>query len=143
MVRKKAWYAGVPVTKLCGAANVHSVRYGMVRSKCAAGKDAVAAIWNLIRQSGAWDILELPMVAEGGACGELVKLAQQDGYRTLKFPVQDSPVLYMTRDADGKLTCFGGTNRHFRHELRRFARLLEEIAEANQDFSALIILNLR
>jgi CelD/BcsL family acetyltransferase involved in cellulose biosynthesis len=128
MVRKKAWYAGVPVTKLCGAANVHSVRYGMVRSKCAAGKDAVAAIWHRIRQSGGWHVLELPMVAEGGACGELVKLAQQDGYRTLTFPVQDSPVLHMTRDADGRLTCFGGTNRHFRHELRRFARLLEEIA---------------
>jgi CelD/BcsL family acetyltransferase involved in cellulose biosynthesis len=128
MVRKKTWYAGVPVTKLCGAANVHSVRYGMVRSKSAAGKRAVPAIWNLIRQSGTWDIVELPMVAEGGACGELVDLAQQDGYRTLKFPVQDSPVLHMTRDADGKLTCLGGTNRHFRHELRRFGRLLEEIA---------------
>ena len=36
MVRKKAWFAGVPVTKLCGAANVHSLRYGMVRSKSAA-----------------------------------------------------------------------------------------------------------
>ena len=35
MVRKKAWYAGVPVTNFCGAANVHSVRYGMVHSKCA------------------------------------------------------------------------------------------------------------
>jgi CelD/BcsL family acetyltransferase involved in cellulose biosynthesis len=130
MVRKKAWYAGVPVTKLCGAANVHSIRYGMVRSKSQAGKQAVAAIWNLIKQPGAWDIVEVPMVAEGGACGELVKLAQQDGYRTLKFAVQDSPVLHMTRNSDGKLAWLGGTTRHFRHELRRFARLLEEIAGA-------------
>lgn len=128
MVRKKTWYAGVPVIKLCGAANVHSVRFGMVRSKSAAAKEAVPAIWNVIKQGGTWDILELPMLAEGDACGELLELAQQDGYRTLKFPVQNSPVLYMTRDADGKLDFFGGTNRHFRHELRRFGRLLEQIA---------------
>ena len=128
MVRKSAWYAGVPVAELCGAANVHSVRFDMVRSACPAGEAAASAIWNFIRDNSDWDIIRLPMLAEGSGCANLLQFAQNDGYRTLRFLVQDSPVLYMTRNADGKLTWMGGTNRHFRHELRRFARLLEETA---------------
>ncbi len=128
MILKRTWYAGVPVTKLCGAANVHSVRYGMVRTSCPAGDAAVAAIWNLIKQTGDWHVAELPVFAEGSCCADILQLAQQDGYRTLRFLVQDSPVLYMTREKDGKLSWLAGTNRHFRHELRRFARLLEETA---------------
>ena len=70
------------------------------------------------------------MFVASGACDEMLTLAQQRGYRTLRFLVQDSPVLYMymTPEASGKLNWLVGTSRHFRHELRRFARLLEEIA---------------
>jgi CelD/BcsL family acetyltransferase involved in cellulose biosynthesis len=126
MVQKKGWYAGVPVNNLCGAGNAHSVRFGLLRCPGKAGDAAMAAIWELIKQTPGWDVVEIPMFAENGTCEKLIELARQEGYRTLTFLVQESPVLHMTHDSNKKLTWLGGTTRHFRHELRRYGRHLEE-----------------
>lgn len=126
LVRKKCWYAGVPLTKLTGAANVHSVRFEMLHTNDAEGEAALISIWTLLKAAKTWQILELPVFVQDGACGKLMALAEREGFRTLIFLGQDSPVLRMPRDDKGKLTWLAGTSRHFRHELRRWARLLEE-----------------
>ncbi|HSM87307.1 MAG TPA: GNAT family N-acetyltransferase [Candidatus Limnocylindrales bacterium] len=126
MVRKKCWYAGVPVTMLAGAGNAHSVHFEIVRSACPDGQAALHAIWDLLRRDPGWQILQVPVFPQGGACEQLIDLARRDGHRTLTFLFQECPVLQMQNDADGRLNWLGGTSRHFRHELRRYARLLEE-----------------
>lgn len=126
MVRKRCWYAGVPLVKLAGAANVHSVRFEILRKEGALGEAALESIWNLLKSTRIWQILELPEFLQDGACFKLMALAGREGYRTLTFLGQDSPIMRMPRDDKGKFTWLAGTSRHFRHELRRLARLLEE-----------------
>ena len=125
MVRKRCWYAGVPLVKLTGAANVHSVRFEILRSACAAGKASIQALWHTLKGMSGWHVLEFPYFPRNGACEELLARANQDGYLTSTLPIQDSPILRMQPDGNGRLTWLGGTSRHFRHELRRYARVLE------------------
>jgi CelD/BcsL family acetyltransferase involved in cellulose biosynthesis len=125
MVRKRCWYAGVPLVKLTGAANVHSVRFDILRSACAAGEASIQVLWRLLKRTPGWQVLEFPYFPKNGACAELLTQASTDGYLTRMFPAQDSPILRMQPDGNGRLTWLGGTSRHFRHELRRYARVLE------------------
>ncbi len=125
LVLRRCWWAGVPLMKLAGAANVHSVRFDILSTQCPAGKAAIPALWSLLKQLPIWQILELPMFPAGGPCQELTRCASRDGYRTAIFPHEGGPILRMRQDDRGQLTWLDGTSRHFRHELRRFRRLLE------------------
>jgi CelD/BcsL family acetyltransferase involved in cellulose biosynthesis len=128
LVRKRSSYACIPVVKLAGAANVHSVRFEVVRKEGIVGEAALASMWQLLQSMPGWDVLELPVFPQHGACQQLMALASLDGFNTITFLAQDSPTLQMQRDANGVLTWLGSTTRHFRHELRRKERLLEEQA---------------
>ena len=130
LIRKQCWYAGVPLTKLTGAANVHSVRFDILRSACPAGQASIQALWQAIKRMPGWHLLEFPYFPQSGACADLLAQAGDDGYITRTLLLQDSPTLRMQTDADGRLTWLGGTSRHFRHELRRYARVLETEAGA-------------
>ena len=98
LVRKQCWYAGIPVVKLAGAANVHSVRFEIVRKQGIAGEAALPLIWQLLKSMAGWDILELPVFPEHGACQELMALASLDGfnYRNLSGTGQPN-VAHATR----------------------------------------------
>jgi CelD/BcsL family acetyltransferase involved in cellulose biosynthesis len=125
LIRKSCWYAGVPMVKLAGPANAHSVQFDIARLPGAAGEAAVRALWGLLKKTPGWHMLELPVFPDNGACQRLMGWAAEEGLRSLTFLFQDSPILRMQPDGEGRLNWLGGTSRHFRHELRRFARLLE------------------
>jgi len=126
LIRKRCWFAGVPLWKLAGAANIHSVRFDIVQSRCTAGEASIGAIWNLLKRTPGWHMLELPLIPENGAAHKLLSHASEDGYRTMSIPFHESPILHLQVDEKGQYSWLGGTSRHFRHELRRFARLLKE-----------------
>jgi len=126
LIRKRCWFAGVPLWKLAGAANIHSVRFDIVQSRCTAGEASMGAIWNLLKRTAGWHMLELPLIPENGGGQKLLSHASKDGYRTMNIPFHESPILHMQVDEKGQYTWLGETSRHFRHELRRFARLLKE-----------------
>jgi CelD/BcsL family acetyltransferase involved in cellulose biosynthesis len=128
LVRKRSLYAGIPVVKLAGAANVHSVRFEIVRKEGIAGDAALSLIWQRLKSMPGWDVLELPVFPQHGACQEFMMLAGRDGFNAITFLAQDSPTLHMQRDGNGRLTWLAATTRHFRHELRRKRRLLEQEA---------------
>jgi CelD/BcsL family acetyltransferase involved in cellulose biosynthesis len=131
MIRKRAWFAGVPIWKLSGAANVHSVRFDILHASCEAGEVAIRVFWEALRNMAGWHILEMPLIPENGACQKLIAHASEDGYRTITSHFHDGPILRMKEDEKGQLNWLHGTSRHFRHELRRFARLLAEEAGGN------------
>ncbi len=126
MIRKRCWFAGIPMWKLTGAANIHSVRFDILRTSCEAGEASVQVFWDLLKHMQGWHILELPLIPENGACQRLISHANRDGYRTITARFHDGPILRMKVDEKGQFTWLHGTSRHFRHELRRFARLLAE-----------------
>ena len=125
MVRKKCFYAGVPVIKLIGTANSHSIHFDILRRTDVIGDLSLRAMWLLLSDTPGWHVLELPRFPEGGACKDLMALAERDGCLTQMVLVQNSPVLRFRISGDGgPATPVGGPSRHFRHELRRFARVL-------------------
>jgi len=135
LVRKRCWDTGIPVTKLTAAANVHSVRFDILRSPCAAGESSIPALWGELKRLSGWHVLELPFFPQDGVCASLLALAAGDGYHTRSAMMEESPILRMCPEANGKLTWLGGTSRHFRHELRRYARVLEEQGGAKPIFT--------
>ena len=129
MVRKRCFYAGVPLVKLAGTANSHSVQFDILRSAGAIGEESIYAIWDLLRRTPGWHVLELPLFPQNGVCADLMALAGQDGYPTVTLLVQNSPVLRLRVNGNGApAQLVSGPSRHFRHELRRYARILAEQA---------------
>jgi CelD/BcsL family acetyltransferase involved in cellulose biosynthesis len=124
LTRKRAWFAGVPVWKLAGAANIHSTQFDIVRTSCDAGEAAIPAFWNLLKGIPGWNMLELPLLSRNSVGLKLIKLASKDGCRTMSVHFSECPVLSLKRDEKGQLTWLQDTSRHFRHELRRCARIL-------------------
>jgi CelD/BcsL family acetyltransferase involved in cellulose biosynthesis len=125
LIRKTGRFAGITVRKLTGVTNFHSVRLGLLRSPGPAGDEAVEAIWAQLRGIAGWHVLELYRFPTGGSCESLLSLAARDGYRTFRRSEPGSPVLRLQMDETGRYDWRGDTNGHFRHELRRYARLLE------------------
>lgn len=125
LIQKREWFAGVPLRTLSGAANVHSVRFDIVRSDGPAGDAAIRAMWNLLKRTSGWQIIQFPTFPAGASCEKLIQCASEDKFRTLISKRHDGPVLRMEHDSNSRLTWLAGTSRHFRHELRRHARLLD------------------
>lgn len=124
LTRKRAWFAGVPVCKLAGAANIHSTQFDILRASDDAGEAAIRTFWSLLKRLPRWNMLELPFLSKDGAGLKLIKLASKDGCHTMTVRFTECPVLRMEKDEKGQLTWLHGTSRHFRHELRRYARIL-------------------
>jgi CelD/BcsL family acetyltransferase involved in cellulose biosynthesis len=125
LVRKTGRFAGMTMRTLTGVVNSHSVRVDLLRTPGPAGDEAIESIWSTLRRVAGWHVLELYRFPTGGCCESLLSLAARDGYRTFRRAEPESPLLRMQRDGAGRYGWLGGTNSHFRHELRRFARLLE------------------
>jgi CelD/BcsL family acetyltransferase involved in cellulose biosynthesis len=126
LIRKRGWFAGVPVWKLAGAANIHSTQFDIIRTSCKAGEAAIPAFWNLLKRIPGWNMLELPLLSRNGAGLELIRHASKEGGHTMSVRFSECPVLSMQEDEKGQLTWFHSTSRHFRHELRRCARILAQ-----------------
>ena len=126
LIRKRVWFAGIPVWKLTGAANIHSTQFDIVRTSCEAGEAAIQAFWNLLKRIPGWNMLELPLLSSNGAGLKLIKQASKDGCHTMCVHFSECPVLSMEKDEKGQLTWLHSTSRHFRHELRRCARILAQ-----------------
>jgi CelD/BcsL family acetyltransferase involved in cellulose biosynthesis len=124
LVRKKVFYAGIPLTKLSGTANSHSVQFDIVRLPGAQGDAAIVAMWDLLRRTSGWQLLELPLFAMDGSCPALLTAAAGCGSPVLKLLSVNSPVLRIPPQQDGQPLQIG--SRHFRHELRRYERILSE-----------------
>lgn len=126
MIRKRCVYAGLPLVKLAGAANSHhSVHFDILRAPGAIGKESIHAIWDLLRRTRGWHVLELPLFPHNGVCADLMALAGQNGYPIVKLLVQNSPILRLRANGNGgPAQVVNGPSRHFRHELRRYARIL-------------------
>ena len=125
LIRKTGFFERMPVRKLVCPANVHSVRFSFARVHGETGDTAIGKIWAEIKTIPGWDVLEVPIYLEKGPCDGVFDSAKKDGYRTCTRLYQESPVLYMRESEDGKADWMHGANRHFRHELRRYQRLLE------------------
>jgi CelD/BcsL family acetyltransferase involved in cellulose biosynthesis len=116
LLEQDSFFCGFPVRKLRGAANVHSYRFDLVRRAGPDCDSAVAAMWELLRDRGGWDLLELPDVPQGGAGELLLQVAQKDGFLIGRGESLQTPYISLTGIKDG---IYAPRNSHFRQNLRR------------------------
>jgi CelD/BcsL family acetyltransferase involved in cellulose biosynthesis len=83
---------GLPVRVWRAAANVHSCRFDVIRGQ-EDGARAVAAVWQALRETPGWDVIELRDAPQGGACESLVELARRDGHPVGRWELAPSPYL--------------------------------------------------
>lgn len=105
---------GVPYGVLQSLSNFHSQRFDLLARDTA----SLEALWNQLRSTSGWELLELRDVPDGGQGERLARLAARDGWltgrwesmRTPFVPLLDAPAL----------------SAKFRQNLRRRRRHLEE-----------------
>lgn len=138
MVRKRAFYAGIPVRKLAGTANSHSVRFDILRTRGGVGDEALQQLWTLLKHTPDWQVLELPLFPENSASADFLNLAAKDGHPTLTLLRQKSPILRFHVNGNGSpgVPAYQ-PSRHFRHELRRFLRILSSEVGAEPNVTCL------
>ena len=119
----REYFSGLPARILRSPSNVHSCRSDLVRGAGASGDAAAMAIWNHLRESRDWDVLELLSVPAGGAAEMLVAAAQHDGFLTGQYLAMSSPYITLA-GRGGEDWWLQQTDSKFRGNLRRRMRKL-------------------
>ena len=122
LVERSAMLCGVPVTKLCGAANVHCCRFDLVRPPGAEGDAAVLALWRFLRDLPGWNVIEFPYVAEGAALEALAGAARMDGFQVGRKESMRSPYLPLSWLGGSKDPLVLQATAGFRANVRRKGR---------------------
>jgi len=124
-VEERSFFCGFPVRKLRGTANVHSLRFDIVRGAAAEGEAAVLAVWSFLKELPGWDLLELPYVPQGAALEQLFRAAQIDGFLTGYREEWRSPFIPLSGYDGTKDWWLACADTKFRANLRRRMRNLK------------------
>jgi CelD/BcsL family acetyltransferase involved in cellulose biosynthesis len=119
LVQQSTLFCGFPVKMLRGAANEHSCRFDLVCPVGAERELATQALWDVLKEEGHWDLIELPYVPEGGAAEHLLRAAKQDGYLTGRYDSYTSPYVHLP---DGSTVDDLPASSHFTANLHRRRR---------------------
>jgi CelD/BcsL family acetyltransferase involved in cellulose biosynthesis len=115
-VERETLFCGLPVRMLQGAANTHSCRFDLLRAANGDGEAAVQDLWNVLRDRAEWDVIELPLIPQGGAAESLLAAAKQDGYLTGQWESLCSAYIPLAGITDASSI---PRDAHFRQNLRR------------------------
>lgn len=137
LVKEAGLFRGIPVRQLRGAACVHSCRFDLLRVPGALGIAATKAIWDALEHTRGWDLIQIPFTPKDGNAIELVQHAEKRGLPTAADLASRSRYIRIVHSSDGKLHLDPQLNSHFRSELRRHARRLEEMLGARPEFMIL------
>ncbi|MGZ5124416.1 MAG: GNAT family N-acetyltransferase [Burkholderiales bacterium] len=124
LVRETVFIGGILARKLRAAGNVHTCRFDLVHRNDVR-ESAVAAIWDALRSTPAWDVLELSNVPIDGAAGDLVRLARAQGYAAHVMRGITSPYLSLPSGEGSFEKLVNRLDPKFRSNLRRRLRKLQ------------------
>jgi CelD/BcsL family acetyltransferase involved in cellulose biosynthesis len=127
LIRERSRFYGMPVRLLRAPTNSHCHVVDVMREDGAPGREALAAMWSMLRTLDVCDVIELPRMVIGGAADELIALAINDGWRgaqgvgaaNLAVPVR--PGVGKETDSPWQANATSG----LRKDLRRAARQLQ------------------
>ncbi|HEY7838004.1 MAG TPA: GNAT family N-acetyltransferase [Terriglobales bacterium] len=131
LLQERGWILGLPVRRLRGAANAHSVRFDLVTAAGERGRQAVGEIACYLSQRRGWDAVVLPEAPQGGAADALVgearardlRAGRREGTRSLYLDLNTPPL-------PGLPPGMHATKGSFRTDLRRTRRNLQSWAAA-------------
>ena len=124
LIRETGLIGGMPARKLRGAANVHTCRYDLIHH-AGVSDVAIPAVWDALRWTPGWDVLELPNVPIRGALGRLARHAQAQGNATYAVRAATSPYVALPVGEAAFERLLQRVDVKFRSNLRRRMRKLE------------------
>ena len=127
LVLDRTRICGLPVRRLTCPANVHCLRFGLVRCSGQEGQAVLHSLWQKIKEIPDWDLIQLPYVVEGNGADQLVPLAAGDGFpvgRRLSWQSLYVPLSFQESSEPAWSTFI---RPKFRQNLRRTRRQLEEL----------------
>lgn len=131
--RKQGSLHGVPVRKLQSIYNLNTQRFDLVHGADEADRKTItSSIWNTLKGTGGWDVLELRLVRSDSWLADLLDLAEKEGYRTGVWEMDSAPYITLpgSEDKEQAITdFFKGSRKHLRQELVRRLRRLKELGE--------------
>ena len=127
LIEERGFLCGLPVRKLRSAANVHCVRFDMVRGAGAEGEAAVLAVWRRLRDLPGWDLIDLPYAYEGGTLEQLLQAARGDEYLVESVQSWRSVYVPLPGENGAPQNWFPGRKADFRAKLHRRRRKLQAL----------------
>ena len=125
MIEERVLFSGLPVRKLSGCDDV-PLRFDLVRRPGAAGDAACRALWEHLKRSRGWDVLEFPDVPPDSALELLLGAAAEDGFPTARRECMQTPYLPLDGWDGSDDYWIRQVGANLRHSLRRRRRRLEE-----------------
>jgi CelD/BcsL family acetyltransferase involved in cellulose biosynthesis len=124
LLEEQTSFLGLPVIKLRGAANIHSGRFDLVHCAGSEGDRAAHAVWDYLKNTLDWDVIEFPQVPEGGGIDGWIAAAKEDGFYTGKVHSFEMPYVQLVPWEGGWDWWLCRLSGNFRHNLRRRVRKL-------------------
>jgi CelD/BcsL family acetyltransferase involved in cellulose biosynthesis len=125
LIDERTLFCGLPVRKLRGAASWDSERFDLIRGCGEEGNSAVLALWEFIKTSHGWDVVELPDVPQQGAAEQLLRLAERDQFGTGRWESKRSAYMSLTGIGRGEEPWLSCKSAKFRHNMRYQIRKAE------------------
>lgn len=133
MIKKRGRLHGIPVRKLQAVYNLNTQRFDLIHGPDQAEKRTIVkAVWDAIRDTPGWDVLETRLVIKDSWLADVLALAESEKYRPGVWQMDSAPFITLPQSADCEEAIgdfFKGSRKHLRQELDRRLRRLHEMGE--------------
>ncbi len=131
LVKKRGGFHGIPVRKLQAVYNLNTLRFDLIHGADETERRTVVeAVWEAIRGSAGWDVLETRLVKKDSWLGDVLALAERESYHTGIWRMDAAPFIELPQ-SDNKQRAiddfFKGSRKHLRRETDRRLRRLKEL----------------
>ncbi len=131
--KKRGTLHGIPVRKLQSIFNLNTQRFDLIHGADEGDRDSVTrSIWNTIKGSSGWDVLEFRLVRSDSWLADVLDLAEKEDYRTGVWEMDSAPYITLPQAEDKQQAItdfFKGSRKHLRQELDRRLRRLKELGD--------------
>lgn len=133
LVRKRETLHGISVRKLGAVFNLQSQRFDLIHTSDETEKDEILQIlWNEIKLQPKWDVFETRLVTKTSWLNSLLEIADGENRKTGIWEMDGAPFIVLPQGSDKEELItehFRGLKKHFRQELKRRFRRLQELGK--------------
>jgi hypothetical protein len=133
LVKKIGTLHGIPVRKLSAVFNLQSQRFDLIHTADESEKTEILKIlWTEIKLQSKWDVFEIRLVMKTSWLNNLLEIAAVEGCKTGAWQMDSAPFIALRQGNDKEKLIdeyFKGLKKHFRQELKRRFRRLQELGK--------------
>jgi hypothetical protein len=123
LIKKRKWLSHMPAKVLRGPSDFNLWPFDIPVATSERRNEIATVLWHCLGSLDGWDIIEIPNVPQGGTADELIRQAEQDGYRTYRWEYMQSPYILLPelneKDNPLRMVCSPNLRANIRKALRR------------------------